>query len=1399
MKLKDKSTIKNLVITILVVVFFTGNIFANSLADNIRACKGDDARIRKVLASANNLGEVDEERGATALQDAVQRGDIRLIELLIEAAELRLAKNESETAKTVGEILGLESRDLEGKTAFDWILSSKHLPFIQLFIRIGANIDQKLGENSLQHQMWVKNPEISKGDMVTAADFNPFEEWGYEISYFEWAIICGNMDFLEAFLPKLQRMDIKQRIEALGKFLYLAARTGHVGIMSQLLDEGAKLTEADRHSDSVPEDFSGLSSEAITQSLTLPFGIGQLGRMGNTLLHHAALYGHCGIVRLLLERGADVNALRFRNTSSLQLAARNGHIDVVRLLLEKGADVNILGLDARTALHDALEHGHVKVADLLLDATVSANVGQVDDLGKTALHSAVLKGYVDIVSRLLVAGSDVNILDKKQRAALHYATKKGHTEIVDMLLKAGANIHAIDVNGQTALHHAAINGHEAVVGVLLGAGANIHAIDVNGQTALHHAAINGHVEIMRRLLEAKGDINAVDENGQTAFHLAVMNGRVNVLKELTEANADTQVLDKFRKCAHDYMREYTSVSGNVKFEMSQMVPPLQLPDVILDDAQELADAAKKGDEESILELLRYIKFEDNEILLARNNAAINHRNDILRLLLNEEVSVGLVDGTGMTTLHYAAIHGNLDAVVLLIQGGADVTVKDGNGRTALDCAKLCACPQVINVLWAAQNGFGAKRDLVVPPDEFGIYLPDSNVDRDYLKMYWQNNNLTTSQQLTLRNIMIRFNSYVFPNLSINMADALGRTTLHYAAVSASESSINALLRDGACRCARDNYGMIPLHFAAINGRLDAVTALLSEDTINIADYRGMTALHLAARSGYPIVVSKLLMSGANAEAVDGYGKKAFDYAVEEKNNRTIRVFLGYTKDAYTGCNAIMNDLILCTSVDRGVYTPTRDCHGRTFLHYVANWGRHDMIEKMAATGGDFGQNNKDEDGRTALHFAARVGYIEIVKTLLLNKADPNITDNNGWRAFDLAVINNQVDIVNALIAAGVSKYNVDVNGRTVLHHAAKSHDATMTQTLLNAGFNPNILDRDGRTALHIAVIEGHDAVVGALLKGGADQEIRDTKGYTALQCAELCGWPQIINTLQTVENGGNGAASAASAIDETDGNAHDDKLVAFPTDERKNFLIKAAQDGQLDELLVDGWTTIHEILAVRNAAAATGDYASLPGLLKDNVYMYALDDKGMAIVHYAAGRRDDNINNILVLLRYLRNQTLADKNGRTPLHIAAMNGCDNIVQELLSVIPQYECNLKDDKGMTALHYAVVNNHANIVRLLLVEVADATIKDKNGRTPLDYAALYEYEEIIRILKNPVDRGNEGGSAMLIEEDDDAADPEGMTQPKVVTDAMGRGAPGVAGGVWPSAFAHSRPPEGNGGGN
>ena len=125
---------------------------------------------------------------------------------------------------------------------------------------------------------------------------------------------------------------------------------------------------------------------------------------GCTPLWAAAATGHLDVVKLLIERNADVDGRTSRSGTPLRVAAHEGHLDVVRCLVESGADVNARNDCESTPLMAACYWGHLSVVTYLIDKGAFMDL-QYKDAGNTALHDAVKRGYLEMVSKLLALGA----------------------------------------------------------------------------------------------------------------------------------------------------------------------------------------------------------------------------------------------------------------------------------------------------------------------------------------------------------------------------------------------------------------------------------------------------------------------------------------------------------------------------------------------------------------------------------------------------------------------------------------------------------------------------------------------------------------------------------------------------------------------------------------------------------------------------------------------------------------------------------------------------------------------------------------------------------------------------------------------------------------------------------
>jgi ankyrin repeat protein len=88
-------------------------------------------------------------------------------------------------------------------------------------------------------------------------------------------------------------------------------------------------------------------------------------RMRATPLHSAAAGGRSKLVMLLLEHGADPNALQEGGLTPLHTTAQKGDVESIRALLFHGADADIKSTECKTALDYAIEHKNTRAVSLL--------------------------------------------------------------------------------------------------------------------------------------------------------------------------------------------------------------------------------------------------------------------------------------------------------------------------------------------------------------------------------------------------------------------------------------------------------------------------------------------------------------------------------------------------------------------------------------------------------------------------------------------------------------------------------------------------------------------------------------------------------------------------------------------------------------------------------------------------------------------------------------------------------------------------------------------------------------------------------------------------------------------------------------------------------------------------
>eukprot|EP00009_Paramoeba_aestuarina_P017922 CAMPEP_0201528256 /NCGR_PEP_ID=MMETSP0161_2-20130828/37783_1 /ASSEMBLY_ACC=CAM_ASM_000251 /TAXON_ID=180227 /ORGANISM="Neoparamoeba aestuarina, Strain SoJaBio B1-5/56/2" /LENGTH=331 /DNA_ID=CAMNT_0047929457 /DNA_START=215 /DNA_END=1206 /DNA_ORIENTATION=+ len=145
---------------------------------------------------------------------------------------------------------------------------------------------------------------------------------------------------------------------------------------------------------------------------------------GETPLHCAAEGGHIELVKILLSKGADINAKTKFGTTPLHCAAWQGDSKMVSVLLAHGANLRLENTYGEVPFHCAAREGKVSVVDLLLRQ--GANIDGTDWFGGTALSKAAERGHLSVVESLLLQGADTSTRNWKGLTARDLADSKEH-------------------------------------------------------------------------------------------------------------------------------------------------------------------------------------------------------------------------------------------------------------------------------------------------------------------------------------------------------------------------------------------------------------------------------------------------------------------------------------------------------------------------------------------------------------------------------------------------------------------------------------------------------------------------------------------------------------------------------------------------------------------------------------------------------------------------------------------------------------------------------------------------------------------------------------------------------------------------------------------------------------
>ncbi|CAG7939810.1 unnamed protein product [Penicillium salamii] len=617
--------------------------------------------------------------GRTSLYSAIMLPQTDSMNLLMsKGAELEPKDNHGRTPLSLAAELGridhlkllvesnvdINSTDERGWSPLFWAISSKQNHVVEyLLSRRGIAVGEKDVDGRTPFVIAAQAENAESLRLLTNVAATTKEYFNIEGSPLAWAILQKDITTVRICLQADCRLGIRQ---VSGRTpLSIATEVGSSDIARLLIETGANPNAADETTWPI---LKHLSFEGYMPS--------------NSFLR----YVDCSI------SNASPNST---GEKPLPLATETENIGVMKLLLEAGADVNTCDTAGLTALTWAVKRKLEPAVRLLL-AYPETEVDCRDKHGRTPFSMAAQLGDVHILKKIAQRSPDTNTEDEHQRTPLILATKNKHESAAEVLLSLPeTRIDHQDDQGRTAFSFAAENELVETMQMLLEKQADPHIVDSHGCTSFwwflnarkqwldslenaKFAEVNPFR--LQALVRALPTPNKQDPSGRNWFSWAASYGDEEIVEYflLDDGKVDVNIRDNTQETFSK-----TPLLWALENEGKAMIELLKLRDHLsMHTIIEELHSPRKGHSE--------------------NGDRKKKLFTLIKALANTGYNLNQPDSNGRTPLHLACLYEDEEVVLTLVRK-ADQNSKDHNAKIPLQYALAARNMKIVNLLLDARG------------------------------------------------------------------------------------------------------------------------------------------------------------------------------------------------------------------------------------------------------------------------------------------------------------------------------------------------------------------------------------------------------------------------------------------------------------------------------------------------------------------------------------------------------------------------------------------------------------------------------------------------------------------------------------------------------------------------